>query len=140
MSKYQKIVINLRNTVAVVRNIVAFTRTKMCSTFMYNIRALIMIYKATIYAEEVPGLGLITFLISLFISHCGNSHWHTFKFAYRNHFVCGVNTGLWAQGPGASDNFVVDHCLKCIKLFCVFVLKTKGSPLSITTFKGLTVN
>ncbi len=37
-------------------------------------------------------------------------------------FVCRVNTGLWAQGPGASDNFIVDHCLKCIKLLSVWLL------------------
>lgn len=32
MSKYQKIVINIRNTIAFVRNIVVFIRTKMCLT------------------------------------------------------------------------------------------------------------
>lgn len=97
---------------------------------MYNIRAVIMISEATIYAEEVPGLGWITFLISLFISHCANSHWHTFNFVSISFWlwqclvsVCRVNTGLWAQGPGASDNFIVDHCLKCIKLLSVRLLQ-----------------
>ncbi len=52
---------------------------------MYNIRAVIMISEATIYAEEVPGLGLV----SLFISHCANSHWHTFKFVYCYNFDFG---------------------------------------------------